>query len=88
MEIESDHSSDLDLGFDNDKQMMGKSVSFGDMPRPSKTINKLCREDFIHPLTPQETKQRKVRVSFLKKVHYSGFGSHHGTKTNNRKTVR
>lgn len=47
--MDSENSSDIDIGYDTGKQIVSKAVTFGDLPRPSKTITKNCRDNFIHP---------------------------------------
>lgn len=54
--MESEYSSESDLGFDESKEMVSKTVTFGDMPKPSKTLNKTCRQELITP-----NKREKVR---------------------------
>lgn len=78
--MESENSSDIDIGFDNGKQLVGKGVTFGDMPRPSKTITKNCRESFINPEKREKVTIRQLNPSPL--VHSDGLGPDHGKKAN------
>lgn len=76
--MDSENSSDIELGFDTGKQMVSKTVTFGDLPRPSRTLHKVCKQDLIFP-----KKSQKVKKSLKKKlVCSSRFRFDNGAETN------